>query len=181
MNETDLKRLLIDRRVIQENGGHLFPVPAYFYSHPDLFEQLAQLIATKFLNQRFEVVVSADSRSAILGMRVATILQQHGRRGGGAWHEVFHITLDELPGSIPIVAPVNKQFLNGRSVLVISDLVIPGPQSRRSLEAVKQAGGTVYGVTTICDLTGRFNDIFDTVPTRHALVSLAKEPHEAAA
>lgn len=123
--------------------------PDKLYIHANVVAQCCGAIARYFAAKRINVVVGPANGGIILSQNVARLLTKYNilevlaaytERPTG--HKVFTLTRG------------HHKIVTGRKVLVVDDIATSGGSLRETIQATRQAGGTVVGVAVICNRGG---------------------------
>ncbi len=136
-----------------------------FYAHPSRLALIASLLGEKFCRSAVEVIVSPDTQSFALLPGIAQYLMASTDR------EIYIASATSMANSHYFIPPYYRQFVAGRSVLVIDDVITVGSRARRVCDAVRQTGGHVAAIGTVYDASGRFEVTFADIPVRGKLLS----------
>ena len=165
----DVDAIITDSHFVYTSGRHssVYVNKDALYVHTGIISQLCERMAEPYAAEQIDVVVGPVLGGIVLSQWVTQHL--NARRIAGETLAVF-----VEKGSDGL----NKQFtftrgydqhIPGKNILVVEDILTTGGSARQAIEAVRQAGGHVVGLSVLCNRGNvQPSDIGD-VPI-HALV-----------
>ena len=136
------------------------------YPHTRETAQLCHAIALEFCQSGVEVVVGPEKGAIILsqwtahslcGMTSRDVLSFYAEKDGDAF-------IIKRGGAI--------EFLPGKKVLVVEDVLTTGGSAKKVVEAVRALGGYVVGVGVLCNRGGVTTQDLANVPKLFALANV---------
>jgi orotate phosphoribosyltransferase len=104
----------------------------------------AMLLAQQFMNNRIDTVVGSAYGAIVLSHLVARHLRYFGNL---VVTPVFAVkTVDGFE-----IRSTMVKHVRGRRVLVVEDVLTTGRSARKTIEAVRNAGGVVFAVAALCN------------------------------
>jgi adenine phosphoribosyltransferase len=135
-------------------AGILFYDVTTLLRDPRGFRSTIDTLALPYMDQGIDTVVGIESRGFILGAAVADRIgagfvpvRKLGKLPAATLRASYDLEYgsDTLEMHQDAVAP-------GQQILVVDDLLATGGTARATLDLVRQAGATVYGVTFLIEL-----------------------------
>ena len=121
--------------------------PDKIYLHPKETETLCEEIARQFVWDDVEVVVGPGIGGKILSRWVAYHLSQ--KKPSNERTLAFHT--DKLPnGDIVFARGGAKNYIPGKKVLAVEDVMTTGGTAKKLIEATRRIGGIVVGLGVLC-------------------------------
>ncbi len=130
---------------------------------PNYTEQLCRMIATRFLNERIQVVAGPTTGGIILAFEVA---RQLGVRG------IFA----EKEGEKERVFRRGFKINPAERVLIVDDVLTTGGSIREVMAAVTNQGGTIIGIGVLVDRSERKIDFGVPFFSCHRAPTLTYKP-----
>lgn len=118
------------------------------YAHPKEAYELASMIAEDFKDSEIEAVVGSAMGGIILANNIALALAQLTGR------DISGIYAEKSKDKGFIFTRGYNEFVNGRKVLVVDDILSTGGSARAVVETVNNAGGEIIGVAAIANRGG---------------------------
>jgi orotate phosphoribosyltransferase len=140
---------------------------------PNVLRSLGEDIAIRFLMSQVEVVVGLVAGSVALAAYVRDSLYEYGNTG------VVAVYAEEGSGGIKVFKRGFDNFVKGRRCLIVEDISTRGESPLAAIAAVNALGGTVVGVSLICNRGGeRITAQTLGVPVLESLVSMSPDQLE---
>jgi orotate phosphoribosyltransferase len=169
--------LITQSHVVYTSGRHgtTYVNKDALYLHPTVTEQLCAHMAQDYDPAAVDVVAGPTVGGVILAQWVAWHLTQ--RRDTGDVLAVY--AEEEAETKRRVFRRGYDAQVRGRRVVVVEDVVTTGGSAQKVIAAVRELGGTVVGLSILCNRSGKDGaDLFD-VPfhplTTDALESWAAE------
>jgi orotate phosphoribosyltransferase len=144
------------------------------YAHTKLISSLCQLMAHPYNADQIDVVVGPVLGGIVLSQWVAHHLNVN--RTAGETLAIFAEKGDEGVNKHFFFGRGYDQFIPGRNILIVEDLLTTGGSVRQVVETVRSYGGNVVGVSVLCN-RGNVQPVdVGNVPI-HALISLSLETY----
>lgn len=147
------------------------------YPHAQLTNLLCRDIAREFLNDGVETVVGPE-KGAIVLSHWTTYWLNIGRKNLGSPDVMF--TYAEKSGDSFVFNRGYDKHISGKRVLVVEDLLNTGGSARKTVEAVRAAGGEVVGLGVLCNRGGVTKEGAGNVPKLFSVVNVAMEAFDPA-
>lgn len=175
MNEQEVLQILekvgaviTDSHVVYTSGKH---GTAYInkdavYPHTAQTSALCRAIAERFADDKVEVVIAPAIGGVILSQWTAHHLTEM------TGHEVFGVYAEKSDGDSFVIKRGYDEFIAGRNVLVVEDVLTTGGSAKKVIEVTRAIGGNVVGLGVLCnrgEITSQ--DVAD-VPRLDALVNI---------
>lgn len=144
------------------------------YAHTKIISSLCQLMACSYNADQIDVVVGPVLGGIILSQWVTHYLNIN--RAGGETLAVFAEKGDDGVHKKFFFGRGYDKFIPGKTILVVEDLLTTGGSVRQVVEAVRQYGGNIVGVSALCNRGNVQPADVGDVPI-HALVSLSLETY----
>ena len=141
--------ILTDDHFVYTSGKHgsVYINKDFLYPHTKATSQVGKMFADKFKNKNIEVVVAPAVGGVILCTWTAYYLSRFDKR------EVLSVYTEKDKGTTASAAESEQifrrgydKFIKGKKVLVIEDLTTTGISVKKTVAAVKKAGGKVVAV-----------------------------------
>jgi orotate phosphoribosyltransferase len=145
------------------------------YLHPKITALICQEMARPYAAQSIDVVAGPTIGGVILSQWVAYHVNL--TRTAGETLSIYAEELVEGDTKKRIFKRGYDQFVPGKNVLVVEDLLTTGGSARQVVEAVRALGGNVLGLSVICNRGGVTSKAVGDVPL-NALVSLTLDSYE---
>ena len=130
--------------------GSVYINKDFLYPHPKETAQVGKMFAEKFKNKNIEVVAAPAVGGTILCQWTAYYLSKLNKK------EVLSVYTEKDKGTTASAVESNQlfrrgydRFIKGKRVLVLEDLTTTGISVKRTVEAVKKAGGKVVAVAVM--------------------------------
>jgi orotate phosphoribosyltransferase len=137
------------------------------YPDPVLLSTLCIDLATKFKEKPVDIVVGPALGGIALALCTAKSLS--------VWrNSVVPWAFAEKEGDGFTFRDPYPEYLRNKRVLVVDDIITTGGSIQRTVDAVKEAGGSPLGVAAICN-RGRVTAETLGVPLLHSLIEMALE------
>jgi orotate phosphoribosyltransferase len=145
------------------------------YLHPTVTEQMCARMAQNYDPAAVDVVAGPTVGGVILAQWVAWHLTQQRRAAGHTAGDVLAVYAEEEAETKRRVFRRGYDAqVRGRRVVVVEDIVTTGGSAQKVIDAVRELGGIVVGLSIICNRSGKDGaDLFD-VPV-HSLTTVAME------
>lgn len=141
--------ILTDDHFVLTSGRHtgVYINKDFLYPHVKETAQVAKLFAEKFKNKAIDVVAAPAVGGTILCTWTAYYLSKlKGKEILSVYTEKDKGTTASASESDQIFRRGYDKFIRGKKVLVLEDLTTTGISVKKTVAAVKKAGGTVVGV-----------------------------------
>jgi len=136
------------------------------YPHVDIASAVGRAFAERFTGDEIDVVVGPALGGIILSQWTAHHLSRLNQR------EVLSVYAEKVEDTLALKRGYDK-LVRGKKVLVVEDVVTTGSSVDKTMTAIRNAGGHVFGVAVICNRGGlTLADLKDVT----ALYDLAKLP-----
>jgi orotate phosphoribosyltransferase len=177
MAEIDIMRtlaevgaIITDSHIVYTSGRHgrVYVNKDALYLHPQVTEQLCARMAQDYNPAQVDVVAGPTVGGVILAQWVAWHLSKALGQG-----EVLAVYAEEGPEKRRIFKRGYDQQLPSKRVVVVEDVVNTGGSARKVVDAVRELGGEVVGVSILCNRSG--DPHIDLGAPLHALVTLDLE------
>lgn len=141
--------ILTDDHFVYTSGRHgsVYINKDYLYPHVKIVSLVGKMFADKFKNKKIEVVAAPAVGGTILCQWTAYYLSKLTKK------EVLSVYTEKDKGTTASAAESKQIFRRGydrfvanKRVLVIEDLTTTGGSVKKTIEAVKKAGGNVVAV-----------------------------------
>lgn len=162
--------LITESHIVYASGRHgtTYVNKDALYLHPTVTEQLCARMAQDYDPDAVDVVAGPTVGGVILAQWVAWHLTK--RRTAGEVLAVY--AEEEAETKRRIFRRGYDAQVRGRRVVVVEDIVTTGGTVHKVIDAVRELGGTVVGLSIICNRSGKDGaDLFD-VPF-HPLTTVA--------
>ncbi len=178
MNEENILRLLAqvdailtDTHVVYTSGRHgaTYVNKDAIYLHPTVTTQLCRTIARQYDATKIDVVAGPTTGGVILAQWTAWHMT--AARDEGETLAVFAEEEGEGDANRRIFRRGYDASVQGKRVVVVEDILTTGGSARKVVEAVRALGGTVVGLSAICNRGGVTSEQVGGVPLT-ALVNL---------
>lgn len=162
--------VVADDHIVYTSGRHgsAYVNKDAVYPHPDWRKELACDLAHPFIPAGVGVVVGPAIGGAILAMYVGDRLDDPKKRVVSAYAE------KQTDGTFVIKRGFDA-LIRGMVVLVVEDILTTGASARGVVEAVRACGGTVIGVSAICNRGKVTPAMLGDVPRLVSLIDLDLE------
>jgi len=122
----------------------------FLYPHTKETSEIGKLFAEKYKDKNIEVVVGPALGGIILAQWTASALSEiYGR-------EVFAVYTEKSPNGEQIFTRGYDDFIKGRRVLIVEDIVTTGGSLLKTAKAVKDASGNIIST---CALVNKNQDL----------------------
>lgn len=137
--------VLRDSHFVYVSGKHssIYVNKDYIYPHHKYVSRIAEIIAGKYKNKPVEVVVGPSIGGIILSQWVAYHLSK--MKG----EEVLSVYTEKTADNDQIFTRGYDQFVKGKNVLVVEDIVTTGNSVKKVINSVEDAGGKVLAACSI--------------------------------
>jgi orotate phosphoribosyltransferase len=168
--------IVTDGHFVYTSGRHssVYINKDALYAHTEIISSLCQLMARPYNADQIDVVVGPVLGGIVLSQWVAHYL--NANRTTGETLAVFAEKGDDGVNKHFFFGRGYDQFISGKQILIVEDLLTTGSSVHQVVETVRRYGGNVVGVSVLCN-RGNVQpvDVGD-VPI-HALVSLSLETY----
>lgn len=169
--------IIRDSHVVYTSGRHgsAYVNKDAIYPHTALTSDLCRAIAERFRDAGVDVCLAPAIGGVILSQWTAHHLTAlTGREVLGVYAEK---TAD---GAGFVIKRGYDKLTSGKRVLVLEDVLTTGISVKRTVEAVRDVGGTVVGVGALCNRGGITPAELGDVPKLEALLSISLDSWEKA-
>lgn len=141
--------ILTDDHFVYTSGRHgsVYINKDFLYPHTKETSKVAKMFAEKFKNRDIDVVAAPAVGGTILSTWTAFYLSKLRKK------EVLSVYTEKDKGTTASAAESEQmfrrgydKFITGKNVLVLEDLTTTGISVKRTVEAIKKAGGKVIAV-----------------------------------
>ncbi|MDP2788864.1 MAG: phosphoribosyltransferase family protein [bacterium] len=134
-----------DSHFVYVSGKHssIYVNKDYIYPHIKYVSRIAEIIAEKHKNKPIEVVVGPSIGGIILSQWVAYHLSRMKDK------EILSVYTEKQPDKNQIFTRGYGQFVKGKNVLVVEDIVTTGGSVKKVINSVDKAGGKVLAACCI--------------------------------
>ena len=172
--------IITDSHVVYTSGRHgsAYVNKDALYLHPKATELLCGIMAQAYVADEVDVVVGPTIGGVILTQWVAWHLSNIRTHG-----EVLAAYAEEEDGGDHKIRTFRRgydQSVQGKRVVVVEDLVTTGGSVQKVIDAVQALGGTIQGVSVLCNRGGITGADLGGVAL-HALTTVALDSWEASA
>jgi len=171
-----LGAVIVDSHIVYTSGKH---GSAYInkdavYPHAIETSRLCETIAEHFTDHEVHTVIAPAIGAVILSQWVAYHLTQ--RTG----HAVAGVYAEKGENDTFTIKRGYDQFVVGRNVIVVEDVLNTGGSARKVVDAVRATGGNVLAVAALCNRGGVTTRDLGDVPELFALVNVEMDAWDAA-
>lgn len=170
--------ILKDRHIVYTSGKHgsAYVNKDAIYPHTALTKELCLEMAKPWVSEKVDVALAPAVGGVILSQWVAYHLSDLLKR------EVLGVYAEKNPtGEGFVIKRGYDQLIKGKNVLILEDILTTGISVKRVVEAVRECGGNVVGVSAICNRGGVTPKDLGDVPKLLSLVHVALESYDAPA
>ncbi len=169
----DAGAIISDNHFVYNSGRHssVYVNKDALYLHTNMISSLCQMMAKPYDADQIDIVVGPVLGGIVLSQWTTHHLT--ARRSSG---ETLAVFAEKEAGSDQQFAFHRSydEYIPGKSVLVVEDVLTTGGSVRRVVELVRKHGGNVIGVSVLCNRGDvQPKDVGD-VPV-HALITLTLE------
>lgn len=141
--------ILTDDHFVYTSGKHgsVYINKDFLYPHPQQTAKVGRMIAEKFKNKEIEVVAAPAVGGTILAQWTAYFLSKLKKK------EILSVYTEKDKGTIASALESKQifrrgydRFVAGKKVLVVEDLTTTGGSVKKTVEAVRLAGGKIVAV-----------------------------------
>lgn len=115
----------------------------YIFPHISYISRIAQIIAEKYKDSPIDVVAGPSMGGIILSQWTAYHLGLLKRK------EIISVYTEKQPDKDQIFTRGYDQFVKGKNVLVVEDIVTTGGSVKKVINSVEKAGGKVIATCSI--------------------------------
>ena len=147
----DANAIVTDSHFVYSSGRHssVYVNKDALYLHPEIISTLCERMAQGYAPEQIDVVVGPVIGGVVLTQWVAHAL--NGRRTGGETLAVFaEKGSDDVEKAFAFHRGY-EQSIRDRRVLVVEDVLTTGGSARQVIELVRHHGGTVVGLSALCN------------------------------
>ncbi|HTK11645.1 MAG TPA: phosphoribosyltransferase family protein [Ktedonobacteraceae bacterium] len=119
------------------------------YVHTDMISQLCRFMAQPYTAEEIDVVVGPMLGGIILSQWVGHFL--NARRTTGETLAVYAEKEGDGPEKTFVFRRGYDAYIPGKNILIVEDILTTGGSVRQVIEAVRQLGGNVVGVSALCN------------------------------
>lgn len=143
------KAILTDDHFVYTSGKHgsVYVNKDLLYPHPTVMNKVGKMFAEKFKNEDIDVVAAPALGGIILTTWTAYHLSKMKKK------EILNVCTEKDKGTTADAAESQQifrrgygEFVKGKKVLVLEDLTTTGISVKKTVEAVRSAGGKVVAV-----------------------------------
>lgn len=142
------------------------------YAHPRETERLCYVIARNYLLSpcRIDTVIGPAIGAVILAQWIAYHLNFLKK-----W-DIAAVYAEKMPnGETFVIKRGYDQFIAGRHILVVADILTTGGSAQKVVDAVRALGGNVVAVAALCNRGGVTKEDLGNVPELFALLNITME------
>jgi orotate phosphoribosyltransferase len=141
--------ILTDDHFVYTSGKHgsVYINKDYLYPHVTMVSKVGKMFAEKFKDKEIDVVAAPAVGGTVLTTWVAYHLSKLKKK------EIMSVYTEKDKGTTAAAAESEQifrrgydKFIKGKKVLVLEDLTTTGSSVKKTVEAVKKAGGKVIAV-----------------------------------
>jgi orotate phosphoribosyltransferase len=168
---TDAGAIVTDSHFVYSSGRHssVYVNKDALYVHTGVIASLCQLMAQPYDAEQIDVVVGPVLGGIVLSQWTAHHL--NARRSSGETLAVFaEKGSDGVDKNFSFNRGYDK-FISGKNILIVEDILTTGGSVRQVVELVRRHGGTIVGVSALCNRGGVQPEDIGGVPI-HTLIEL---------
>lgn len=175
---SDVGAIITGSHIVYTSGRHgtAYVNKDALYVHPESTSQLCQKMAAPYKAEKVDVVAGPTVGGVILSQWIAYHLNQSRSSG-----EILSVYAEEEARGEEKIRIFKRGYdahIRGKRVLVVEDVVTTGGSARKVIEAVRQLGGEVIGLTLLCNRGGITPAEVGGVPIQ-ALTNIKMDSYEA--
>ena len=166
--------VLSDSHFVGTSGLHFdtYVNKDFLYPHTKEISQICRMFAEKFKDSNIEVVVGPALGGIILSQWTAYHLSEICGR------EVLAVYTEKSPDSGQIFTRGYENYVKGKRVLIVEDVITTGGSLLKSANAVKSVGGEIVATSAMVNRNKYIDDNIEGFPF-FALDSLSIPTYEA--
>ncbi|GCE12637.1 phosphoribosyltransferase family protein [Tengunoibacter tsumagoiensis] len=167
----DVNAIVTESHFVYTSGRHssVYVNKDALYVHPGVISALCQEMARPYEAEQIDVVVGPVLGGIVLSQWVAHHL--NARRTSGETLAVFAEKGSDGVDKHFIFTRGYDAYLPGKNILIVEDILTTGGSAKQAIEAVRQQGGNVVGLTVLCNRGNVQPADVGNVPL-HALIEL---------
>jgi len=168
----DIGALVTDSHIVYTSGRHgtAYVNKDTLYLHPQVTSRLCQLMASDYHAGTVDVVAGPAVGGVILAQWVAYHLNE--RRTSGETLALYAEEAEEGAQQMRVFRRGYDQYIRpGTNVVVVEDVLTTGGSARQVIDAVHALGGTVLGLSVLCNRGNIRPEDIGGIPL-HALTSI---------
>ena len=137
--------IIADSHFVFTSGKHakLYANKDYVYPHTKYTSRIAEIIAEKYKDMPIDVVVGPSMGGIILSQWTAHHLSHLKNK------EILSVYTEKQPDQNQIFTRGYGQFIKGKNVLVVEDIVTTGGSVKKVINSVEKEGGRVIATCAI--------------------------------
>jgi len=179
MNEQEVLQVLgkvgaviADSHIVYTSGKHgtAYVNKDAVYPHTAETSRLCRAIAERFADDNVQVVIAPAIGGVILSQWTAHHLAAFTGRGVLALYA--EKTVD---GKGFVVTRGYKEFIPGKRILIVEDVLTTGTSVRQVVKAVRTIGGNIIGLGALCNRGGVTAQDAGDVPILYSLVNIVMD------
>ncbi len=169
----DANAIVTDSHFVYSSGRHssVYVNKDALYLHPETISKLCERMAQGYVPEEIDVVVGPVIGGVVLTQWVAHALNR--RRTEGTAGETLAVFAEKGSDDVDKAFAFHRgyeQYIRDRRVLVVEDVLTTGGSARQVIELVRHHGGTVVGLSALCNRGSiRPSDVGD-VPVQALIV-----------
>ena len=176
---SDVGAIITNSHIVYTSGRHgtAYVNKDALYVHPESTSQLCKKMAAPYEKEKIDVVAGPTVGGVILSQWIAYYLNQSKTTG-----ETLSVYAEEEAKGEEKTRIFKRGYdahIRGKRVLVVEDVVTTGGSARKVIEAVRQLGGNVIGLTLLCNRGGIIPAEVGGVPIQ-ALTNIKMDSYDAA-
>jgi orotate phosphoribosyltransferase len=147
----DVGAVVNDSHFVYSSGRHssVYINKDALYVHSNVISTLCRLMVRPYTADQIDVVVGPVLGGIVLSQWVAHYLNK--KRSSGETLAVFAEKEGDGPDKKFVFHRGYDQYLAGKNVLVVEDVLTTGGSARLVVDLVRQHGGNVLGLSALCN------------------------------
>ncbi|TMC20358.1 MAG: phosphoribosyltransferase [Chloroflexi bacterium] len=174
----DVGAIVSDSHFVYSSGRHssVYVNKDALYLHTGLIASLCEHMARPYVGDEIDVVVGPELGGIVLSQWTAYDL--NARRASGETVAVFAEKVDESADKKFFFSRGYDQYIPGKNVLIVEDILTTGGSARQVIDLVRQHGGKVVSLSALCNRGDVQPQDIGGVPI-NALISLTLQTYTA--
>jgi orotate phosphoribosyltransferase len=158
MNDPEIMQLFSDAGAVISNSHFVYSSGRHssvyinkdaLYLHTGIIARLCMQMAQAYNADEIDVVVGPVLGGIVLSQWVTHALNE--RRTSGETLAVYAEKEGDGPDKTFVFHRGYDKYVVGKNVLVVEDILTTGGSARQVIEAVREQGGKVIGLSTLCN------------------------------
>lgn len=147
----DVGAIVSDSHFVYSSGRHssVYVNKDALYLHTALIASLCEHMARPYIGDAIDVVVGPELGGIVLSQWTAYDL--NARRTSGETVAVFAEKVDDSTDKKFFFGRGYDQYIPGKNVLVVEDILTTGGSARQVIDLVRQHGGNVVSLSALCN------------------------------